>query len=90
MKKVFTLTSDNGEKLIIRIGRNQDLSWRLDQIRPDWGSKPDNVYFTKDDRCPIHRTKLEYEKQDLFNAMAGNEGWIDEQYAPKAEKKGKK
>lgn len=41
-------------------------------------------------RLCLIRTIPEFEQQDLFNAMAGNEGWIDEQFAPKADKKGKK
>jgi hypothetical protein len=47
MKKLFTLTADNGEKLKIRVERNDDLSWRLDQIAPDWGCKPDSVTSKK-------------------------------------------
>lgn len=48
------------------------------------------TWVDKSLRLCLIRPIPEYEKQDLFNAMAENEGWIDEQYAPKTEKKGKK
>lgn len=41
MKKLFTLIAENGDKLKIRVERNDDLSWSIDEIAPAFGCKPD-------------------------------------------------
>jgi hypothetical protein len=41
-------------------------------------------------RLCLIRNIPEFEKQDLYNAMASNEEYIDREFAPKADKKGKK
>ncbi len=57
MKKLFTLTSDNGDKLKIRLERNDDLSWTLDAIAPSFGCSTDCievgdiVYHVRDKYC---------------------------------------
>jgi hypothetical protein len=48
------------------------------------------TWIDKSLRLCLIRPIPDWEKQDLFNAMAGNEEWIDAQVAPKEEKKGKK
>lgn len=48
------------------------------------------TWIDKQLRLCLIRPIPEYEKQDVYNASASNEEFIDREYAPKPEKKGKK
>lgn len=73
MKKLFTLTSDNGDKLKIRVERNEDLSWKLDHIAPDFGCKPDISELPK-----YKVGDLVYHIRDkyVFRAKSVSEMWL--------------